>query len=178
MTRSEFLNNVTDWCELIIFCNEEGCNICEDVSSEEERDEIINDILVDWAQSYRWDRLAEKLDDIPIGYDYYRTDDYGDFVGLTDEDFDCYKDDVLDWMDERDCWEEEEEEGEEYCEPPTDPEDEIPVEEEAIPLEELFATCSGQLNTIRANENEREEEEASELEAFVCKTVDVEGSSI
>lgn len=181
MTRSEFLENVTDWSELIEFCRDEDCDICEDVYDEESRDDVITERIVDWARNAdSWQDLADRLSEITTGYDYYSEDDYGDWNGLTDSDFEDYKTDVLDWMDNNDYWDEDEDEDEEeeYYEPPTDPEDEIPVAEEAVPLEELFATCSGQLNTISANENAREEAEAAELEAFVEEIVVVERSSI
>lgn len=33
MTRNDFLNDVTEWWELLDFCSDEGCNICEDIST-------------------------------------------------------------------------------------------------------------------------------------------------
>ena len=99
MTRNEFLDTVNDWYELIEFCNDVGCSYCDDVYSEESMNDDINERLTDWAQECTWQELYSRLDDIPSGYDYYRCNDYGGWESLDDSDFDDYKDDVLEWMD-------------------------------------------------------------------------------
>lgn len=172
MTRNEFLNNVTTWGELIDFCNDEGCDYCDDIYSEESRDETINDYLVDWARNESWQDLFSRLDNIETGYDYYKEDDYGDWVGLSDDDFDDYKDDVLRWMDDNGYWDEEDEylEDEEF----TDDEevsdsdgDDSDTPEEAFPVTELISLCildvTIQQNAAKKKEQEEQEEATRNL---------------
>ena len=111
MTRQQFIDEVNEWQELINFCNDEGCSCCNDVYSEEDRDDYINERLVDMARNAdSWSELLDTLSDITTGYDYYRRDDYGEWCGLDDYEFDDYKDDVLEWADDQDIWEDDEEE--------------------------------------------------------------------
>lgn len=110
MTRAEFIENVNDWNELIDFCGNEDCDICEDIYSEECKDNEINNCLVEWAKEYTWQELYSILDDIPTGYGYYYTDDCGDWHEADDDLFDAMKQDVLEWMDDGDYWDEEDEE--------------------------------------------------------------------
>ena len=41
MTRNDFLNDVTEWWELLDFCSDEGCNICEDIIDSDQLDEYV-----------------------------------------------------------------------------------------------------------------------------------------
>ena len=111
MTRQEFIDRVTNWWELIEFCNDEGCDVCEDVVDDDYKDEYVNDHLEEWARDNTWRDLLDILSEIPDDYSYYRMDANGDFEGLSNfDDFAAYKEDVLDWMDDRGGWDDEEEE--------------------------------------------------------------------
>ena len=147
MTRQEFINNVTSWSELIDFCANQDCDICEDIYSEEAKDDHYNDNLVEMARnSSDWEELLETLNDIPYGYDYYIWSDYDGFSEASDDDFDLYKDDVLEWMDNGEYWDKynEEEEPREHI----DPEDKLPVDKEDISFAELFTTCNSQVQKL------------------------------
>ena len=62
MTRNEFIDNITEWSELIDLCSEYGCSYCDDVYSEYSRDEMINDELVDMARNCDdWTELLNTL---------------------------------------------------------------------------------------------------------------------
>ena len=39
MTRNEFIDNITEWCELKDFCNDFDCDICEDIYDDDDYDE-------------------------------------------------------------------------------------------------------------------------------------------
>lgn len=41
MTRNDFLNDVTEWWELLDFCSDEDCNICEDIIDSDQLDEYV-----------------------------------------------------------------------------------------------------------------------------------------
>lgn len=183
MTRQEFIDDVTSWSELIDFCYDQDCDICEDIYSEEAKDDHFNNDLVEMARNANdWEELLETLNDIPTGYDYYICNEYDEFRGADEDDFDSYKDDVLEWMDDGEYWDEydEEEEPEEYI----DPEDEVPVEKEDVSFAELFTTCSSQVQKLESDKIENaaaaEQEEATafdELCVSVGITVTAEGSN-
>lgn len=153
MTRQEFIDDVTTWSDLLGFCDDYDCSVCEDVYTEENKDDRLNDNLVGMARNANnWEELLVTLSDIPTGYDYYIRNGYDEFRQADDDDFDAYKDDVLEWMDDRAYWDEydEEEEPEEYL----DPEDEVPVEKENVSFAELFTACSSQVQKLESNKIE------------------------
>lgn len=82
MTRQEFIDDVTSWSELIDFCYDQDCDICEDIYSEEAKDDHFNNDLVEMARNANdWEELLETLNDIPTGYDYYICNEYDEFRG-------------------------------------------------------------------------------------------------
>ena len=166
MTRTEFLEDVNSWWELIEFCSNEGCDTCEDIYSEDSRDEYINEQLMAWAREDTWQELYSRLENIPTGYDYYRDDGYGEWVGMDDGDFDEYKDDVLEWMDNHGYWDEEDDDEDvdifaEELEREKAEAEEAPVEEEAFSIGELMDMCSIALVSIQ-KENVLRTQEANE----------------
>lgn len=156
MTRQEFIDDVNSWSELINFCNEYGCDECSDVYDESQRDESIDNSLEERARDCNeWRELYSYLNAIPSGYDYYSYDyDYDEWKGLDDDDFDDYKDEVLDWADDNDIFEEEYteeyEDADDECEEDVE-EDEL--EDEDISLGELFNTCNNTLQELNENTN-------------------------
>ncbi len=147
MTRTEFIDNVTSWFDLLSFCNENPCDICDSIMSNEEMDEYIDDNLVNEAESNRWYELRDLLNDIPTGYDYYINHGYFEFSEADDSDFNSYKDDVLEWGDNNDIWDYDEDEDEE---PPLIPnfEEEFTVEEEPMSIYDLMKVCNSEIQEI------------------------------
>lgn len=111
MTRQDFINDIECWYELIDFCNDNGCYECEDIYDSEQRDDFLNEVIENIARNETWREMLETLQGFAddSGYDYYRKDGYGYFVGLDDDDFDAYKSEVLDWGDRYDIWDDDEE---------------------------------------------------------------------
>ena len=147
MTRREFINDVQYWSDLLDFCSDEGCDYCEDVYSSDQWNDWIDDNMYDWARNNGWREILRILQDYDelTGYDYYRKDEYGDWYGLDDNDFESYKNDVLEYMDDNDYWDEEEEE-----KPPApyvSPEDIAPLETEDISIDDLFLSGIEALKT-------------------------------
>lgn len=160
MTRAEFYENVTTWWDLKNFCSDEQCDICDDIYDEEGRDDYINDCLMDWARNDSWTELLSRLEDIPTGYDYYRYDDYGEWEGLVDGDFDEIRDEVAEWMDDNGYWDDDEEEADDEDEEPIDDEEEEPpVEDEDCSLGELFAASATRVQSIAEEELAKAREE-------------------
>lgn len=145
MTRLEFEEEVTTWYDLEDFCREIDCDIANHVMSQDDRDEWINDELVDLARNSTWremyDTLAEY--DRQDGYDYYLYDSYyGEMRGVDDADFDDYKERVMDYAERNGEFDPEEEEEE-----PEEPEEEtvfteentLPAPEEDCSLDDMFS---------------------------------------
>lgn len=109
MTRNEFLDGVNTWRELIEFCCDEDCDACEDICDEDQKDDEIEADLIEIVREEGWKTIYHWLDEIPTGFEYYRRDGMFDYVGMDERgDFQEYKDAALEWMDDRDCWDEEE----------------------------------------------------------------------
>ena len=160
MTRAEFFENVTSWWDLKDFCSDEQCDICDDIYDEGARDDYINECLIDWARNDSWTELLSRLEDIPTGYDYYRYDDYGEWEGLVDGDFDEIRDEVAEWMDDNGYWDDDEEEADDEDEEPIDDEEEEPpVEDEDCSLGELFAASATRVQSIAEEELAKAREE-------------------
>ena len=141
MTRNDFLNDVTEWWELLDFCSDEGCNICEDIID------------------------SDQLDG------YYRMNGSFDYDGMDENDFDSYKEDVLEWGDNNGVWEDEPDDEDDFDtdtmfnEEDSEP-DEPPVEEEDFSIGELMGFCGVVLLDIRreeAAERAREDEALNQL---------------
>lgn len=174
MTRQEFLDDVYDFSELRFFCYDNDCGICDDVYDDESKDDYINEHLSNMADDADdWQSLYHTLDDIPTGYDYYSLDDYGDFNGLDDDDFEDYKNEVLEWMDNNEYWDEDEDDEEEYFPPEEEyseeEDDEESCEEDMQPVDELFSLCSEQLRVIDAKEKAEEQRSNEEFLAFTTE---------
>ncbi len=139
MTRQDFIDDVQYWSELIDFCYEEGCYVCEDVYTSDQRDDRIDEGVSEMMRHNSWRTILDTLQtyDNQSGYEYYLLDGYGDWIGLDDDDFTSYKDDVVDWMDNNGRWDDEDDEDEDI---PTGytPEDITPIEAEDLSLNELF----------------------------------------
>ncbi len=152
MKRSEFVAvcGDWDWDDLRRFCNEVGCGYCEDIYSENVRDQLLDGRLEEYATAASgWESLRDELDSIPTGYSWYRYDsDYGEWIVLYEEDLDEYIDDVIGWMDDRGLWECEEENSaqeDDTCNRECEGEDLTLIENEDISIFELFVACSESL---------------------------------
>ena len=180
MTRAEFYKNVTTWWELKNFCYDEQCDICDDIYDERGRDDYINDCLMDWARNSSWTELLSRLEDIPTGYNYYQCDEYGDCVGLDDnDDFDDIREEVAEWMDNNGYWDDDEEEAnddeeevfdDEEDAPFTDPEDAEPIDDEDCLLGELFEGSVARIQAISEEELEAARETERALQDFLSFT--------
>lgn len=184
MTRQEFLDNINDWDDLLGFCRDEECSICDDIYDEDDMDNYINEHLVDMASDARnWYSFRDDLSSIPTGYDYYLYNSWFDWDGLTDDDFEDYKSEVCDWMDDGGYWDEEddEEEDEDYIiddeepvpytppAPQLDPDDLVPIDDEDISMTELFSACSKGLQSITQASLDAERAEEENFNEFVAE---------
>lgn len=153
MTRQEFINNIHSWGDLILFCIEAGCYECDEIYTYEDMCDNINRNLVGIAsESESWQDLLNCLESINTSYEYYLRDDWGDWVGLDERDFEEYKNSVLIWGDDDDYWDNQHPDEEEY-----DEDEEEFVADNDVVLETFFAQSSDDLKKIMSDieENKR-----------------------
>ena len=178
MTRQEFLDTVNEFDDLIVFCDEEGCDYCEGIYSADGREDRINELLSDWEANWGWRDIMDFLRDEANkdGYAWYVESD-GTLDGLTDEDFERYKSDVLSWMDDGGYWDDPDEPGVEDDDEwtadyipsvePQDPEDLIPVETEDCSMTELFSAGVNCIRAITCEEIQKAKEADRDFFSFV-----------
>lgn len=164
MTRSEFLDNITEWYELKDFCNDFDCDVCEDIYDDDDYDDCVEEDIRDAIANYGWRDIRDFLWNLPGGYDYYRRNSTLDYDGLGDDDFEDYKEDVLEWGDDCGVWEDEEEE--EYAEDDDflgsqeeEPDGEESVEEEDFSVGDLIGMCGVVFVAIQNDEAEKQKED-------------------
>ena len=162
MTRAEFLEDVTCFSDLINFCNDNGLSFCEEVYDEDIVNEWIDDSLIDLARNYSWGDVRDILNEYAdnSGYDWYRYDEsYGRYEPLGDYEFNEYRDEVLDYMDENGLWDEDDEEEEEE---PFEDDEEFDLETDDCSMQEMMFAgvgCIRELNDA-AIEQARQENRA------------------
>lgn len=161
MTRQEFIDNTEYWSELIEVCSDYGCSVCDDVYDSDQCDDWIDEHTEEWAENENWRELRDMLDAIPTGYDYYRIDEYDNVHGLDNQDFENYKSQVAEWMDDHALWDAEEEEFDDNEEPvpivQPQPVDESAPEED-FSISELMEVCQSQLQSLPIVEETVEED--------------------
>lgn len=163
MTREYFIREIQTWSDLLDFCYDNDCTYCEDIYSEDSRDEYINEnTLIDMAGELTWREMLDWLNDIPTGYDYYRYD-YNVWYAVDDEDFNIYKDDVLSWADNNQIWDDEDEYDEDEYEDIENNEKDSATPDEPMPLCELISVCSSQFQLIYDNQQRETEANISAI---------------
>ena len=166
MTRREFEENVTTWWELLDWCSEEDCYICNEIYEDGVYNDTINEDLQNRSQDDDWRDIYSWLDSLPSGYNYYRySEGYGEWIGLTDADFESVKDEALEWGDDHDAWEEDEEEDAEEAPAGPDPEPAEQPEELPMDLDGFMAEASDILLTFRRRTAEEKAAEARAADA-------------
>lgn len=108
MTRNEFLEDVTNFGDLKNFCDNEGFDICDCVIDGEYFDEIIIDRIRERDYFNTWQEVYRFLHDLPDGAAYYIENDYGEIYEATEDDFEDFKQQVLEYMDTHGEWDPEE----------------------------------------------------------------------
>lgn len=167
MTRQEFIDNTTTFWELIDFCNDYNCYVCEDVVDDEYRDELIDEEVSSIVEDEHWYTIRDLLDNIPTGYSYYRANGGLDFDGLDTEDFNYYFEEVLDWADSNGVFDDEDEDEEEYDEPV----DDVVVHEPDVQIGDLISMCWSDLDRIKAADAEQELAGAQDVSEFFAECI-------
>ena len=154
MTREYFIHEVDNWADILSWCSDCGCDVCEDIYDDYGRDDYVNECLVDWARDDSWTELRDRLNGIPDGSGYYRHTDYDEWENVDyDSDIDEYKESIVEWCDDHDAWDEEDEDPEPEYEPVPYYNSDVapvlePIEDEGFSAADLFASASEILQTI------------------------------
>lgn len=119
MTREEFIRDYHDASisELIDFCNENDIYyLTDDFYSEDSFNDYMDDEIMDYVRNNGWRDAAGFAEGLPdIGYDWYVKDDWGDWVGVNDDEVayrrDLYEN-ILSDCDDSDFWDYDEDESE------------------------------------------------------------------
>lgn len=99
MTRQEFIRNITTWQELIDFCYDYDCSICDNILARPDLAGFVNSDLIDYQGQYSWTTIRDLLFCITDTADYYCREGFLDYVSV-DNNFEAYKADVLAWCDD------------------------------------------------------------------------------
>ena len=160
MTREEFLHNVTDFYALKEFCYDECCDACDDIVDDDSRDQQISEQVADDFRYHNWRDVQSFLYNLDDSHsDYWFYNDWGEWVRLDDDDFERYKNEVLEWADEHGVFEEEHGAAPaDSAEPPEESEPERFADED-ISVGDLFSSSGGVLEKARAAAREAEETE-------------------
>jgi hypothetical protein len=169
MTRNEFLETIDEWCELIGFCSDMGCDSCEDVIDRDGMNDEIENDLSEVINDYNWLEIRDALDGICTGYEYYRRNGLFDYEGMDDSDFQQYKDDALAWGDDRDEWDDEDDDVDVFTEEleTSEIDDEEPVEDEDFSVGDLLGMCNVTLIEIQRNTLKEQKEDDMAFQSFV-----------
>lgn len=150
MTRDEFYEEITDWWELKDFCDNESLSTLDCIYDEYDFDEHIDDALDNVVRfgGEGWYDIKDMLNEVPTGHRFYYVDpdDAWNCWGV-DDDFEDWKQDVINAMDDLGLWEIEDDDDEEEV----DPDDLIPVADEPIAFDDFMNASLVALDTARTN---------------------------
>lgn len=93
MTITEFRDDITEWWELIDFCNDHEIDDLEDIVDSDTMDEIIDRDIRN--SDLGWRSIRDYLGDINPNYDFYCHVNMFDFEPLDRSDFEYYKEDII-----------------------------------------------------------------------------------
>lgn len=113
MNRQDFVDNINYISELIEFCNDYGYEShIEQIYDDEQRNDAIEEQINERREYERWWEIRDWLYNLESegSYDYWRLDDYGDWCGLDDSDFEDMKENLLSELDEDNFFDNEEDE--------------------------------------------------------------------
>ena len=113
MTRGEFVEQITSWPELLEFCYDNDCSVCEDIIPHERLAGNIAEDFTDYGDEYDWTDIRRWINDIDDDADYYYRSGSFEYESV-DNQFDTYKDDVLEWGDDVDIWDFEDEDDDDF----------------------------------------------------------------
>lgn len=179
MTRNDFIEDIIGWWHLLNFCSNEDCSICEDIYPDDGLDDMIDDDIANAVNSgMGWREVRDRLCDIDRSYDYYVFEGYMVYRGLNDDDFERYKSDVFNWMNDYDRWDEEDEDDDFYDdeEAPTfdepdesEDDDDYQEAEEDFSITELVSMCILDVTIQQSEDAKKRANEQAEIDRALAE---------
>lgn len=168
MRRQDFYDEVTTWDELISFCNDYALDTCEDIYDRDELDSVLTDEIKNYITNHWWKDLRDVLNDIPYDYEYYYRE--GDIkYRYVDDELNDFQDYVVEEMDRRGFWDEDEEE--------LPAADTTPIEEEPLSIDELISASQAQILTISTESLKGNAPTEVDIEAFISAKATINGGN-
>jgi len=170
MTRQEFIDSITEWNELIDFCNDYDIySYVQDIYTDDQMAEHIEYNAEDFICENGWVCFRDYLNDIREGHYFYKKTGEMEFEYMDDNDLARLKNEILENEEEIFDEEDDEEEPEAIAEEETSVDAE-PTPDEPIGIDALFSECSAvfqsaQQEIDRRNEEARARESAAAEEA-------------
>lgn len=160
MTRDEFINDVTEIYEIERFCSEnEIYDVLDRLRTGDDYTEYLDSWFRDMIYDEGWRETRDAMNNIDNdGYEYYVLDEYDcEWYPLDHDDIEGFKDEILEIMDDRGDWDEQEEPEED------DEEEPVPCEPEAdtdsIDAASLMDANSGFLSMVSEEAAKKQEAE-------------------
>lgn len=177
MTRNDFIENITEWWQLLDFCSDEGCSICEGIYHDDDLDNMIDEDIANAVNDgMGWGEIRDRLCDIDCSYDYYVSEGYMVYEGLNDDDFERYKNDVLNWMDDYDRWDEEDDDFYDNEEDPifdesdeSENDDDFQEPEEDFSVTELVSMCILDVTIQQSEDAKKKANEQAEIDRALAE---------
>ena len=110
MTREEWIDEMDSLSALIDWCRENA--ECEDTFDDFIYEDSLDEYVAEDIRNfdYGWDDLRDNLNNIQTGYPWYRVDGSFDYVGFDEDDYDEFKETVLECLDEEGYFEDDDDE--------------------------------------------------------------------
>ena len=138
MKRSEFVLGITTWEELREFCDDYQCEILDDVYDWDAFQEEVEEDVAN--RECGWTGLRDALNDVPDDGSYFERRGWLDYICVDDE-FDYWKERVLDDCDfYDDFWEAEDDGEDEYEDEEVDDQDDS-QESEPLDIGTVLEIC-------------------------------------
>ena len=173
MTRQEFTDDIQDWGDLINTANDEDYDL--GIAEPDDIRDRIQDMANDIRYGTDWESFATWVSNIPQGYQIYSYyEEYDEYTGLTDTDFERYKEDFRDFMEENDLFDDDEEEyePEEECEGEYEPEEDEELDE-GFTVGELVQACFVDITINVQLKKENRENQQREFDTAFAKLSEI-----
>ena len=176
MTSEEYYSSISNWAELLDFCEENEADTCNGIFLEDDLDSHICEDIREYIQNDYWYNLRDRLDDIYANGEAYYKESTLEYICL-DDDFEHYRDDVYTEMEERGFFDDDDDDDneEEFYADYTP--DELAEEEdskyEPIEFGSLLSESKDETSKISLNNPE-----VGDIEAFICAAAATTPSSV
>lgn len=174
--RSDFINNVTDWRDIIEFCVNNDLDIPTTLYDNDELNDYIEENLEELARNYYWTEVLEVLQNIPQGFDFYikEEDSLMEFSPARQSDFNLIKNEILEHMDDINGWDEGEQEPDtsEESNQESENQEEFNINTD-ISIDDFLISNVNDFQKIMQDKQKEEDEIIDELSQIVVEINDV-----